>query len=491
MNSRLILGWDLPIQPLLSYSESVHGPVTLLTEAAERFDVGTHTNLQIIEGDPSSVGSLSLETAPTVTMIARSTASAVESSLSSVTQHFPETVCVVIESGDGRVSRSTTSDISADVFLHSNDQVVNQLVELTTSPAAIRAYRVREVLRLIHGELAIFMHDNPDPDAIASGIAVARLAESFGTPATVYYYGDITHQSNRAFVNLLDLEFTHLESDESPPPASGLALVDHSMPGINNSLPPDTPVDIIFDHHTPSGPVEAKFVDLRETVGATSSILVEYLTQFDIPLDVTLATALLYGIQTDTHSLTRSATPVDFESAKAVLPLADQELLQRIESPSISRETMNTLAQSIRSRTVSGPIAVSSVGDISERDSLAQAAEMLLQMEGVQITMVYGITDDVIYASARASRPGKSVDLAEVMRDAFGQIGSAGGHEEMAGASIPIGVLSLRETDEDSNPEEEIRFLLENRFFEAVWGQLSSRRTNEQRFHGSSLDENI
>lgn len=482
MTSRLVLGWDLPIEPLVSYAESVPGELTLLTQRPERFESVEQTALTVHELDPRDVSAIATVDSAAVTLVAASEIQTALDIVKTVRQEFPETILLVI-GHTSPIEESAPQIIElADDVIEPWDHIGSQLTSLTASPIAIRAYRVREVLRSFSGELAVYMHDNPDPDAIASAIAVKTLAESLGVPANAYYYGDITHQSNRAFINLLDLDFTHLDPDQPPPESAGIALVDHSLPDVNNSLPADTPIDLIFDHHTPSGPMKAKFIDLRESVGATSSILVEYLNQFDVPIDRTLATALLFGIQTDTRNLTRAVTPVDFASVKSVLPLADQELLQRIESPSISTETMNTLAQSIRSRTVRGSVAVANVGEITERDSLAQAAELLLQIENIDVTLVYGITDDVIHASARVRMPGKSIDLSLAMRDAFGQIGSAGGHEEMAGASIPLGVLAFTETEQEIDTDEEVRLLIERQFFDAISTQLDDDPSNGECF---------
>jgi hypothetical protein len=68
------------------------------------------------------------------------------------------------------------------------------------------------------------------------------------------------------------------------------------------------------------------------------------------------------------------------------------------------------------------------------------------------------------------------VDLGEVLRDAFGQIGSAGGHADMAGAQITLGVLEAVE-DRDESLLEVVEAVVSDRFFEALDSRSTKRTT--------------
>jgi nanoRNase/pAp phosphatase (c-di-AMP/oligoRNAs hydrolase) len=314
------------------------------------------------------------------------------------------------------------------------------------------------------------MHDNPDPDAIASAVALCRIAESVGVEAEACYFGDISHQENRAFVNLLDLGLRNFESDGDTEAAlsefAGIALVDHSRPGVNDQLPPDTLIDVVIDHHPPKDPVEASFVDLRSNVGATSTLLSEHIERLGVPLTEDVATGLLYGIRVDTKDFAREVSTADFEAAAYLLPHADTSVLERVESPSISADTFSTMARAIRNRELDGTVLATCVGSLSDRDALAQAADQLLNMDGVTTTLVYGFRDGIVYVSARAR--GTDIDLGETMRAAFGQIGSAGGHADMAGAQIPLGLLGEVEGEEQESLTSVVSEVITERFFETV-----------------------
>jgi nanoRNase/pAp phosphatase (c-di-AMP/oligoRNAs hydrolase) len=186
----------------------------------------------------------------------------------------------------------------------------------------------------------------------------------------------------------------------------------------------------------------------------------------EMAMDV--ATGLLFGIRVDTREFTREVSSADFEAAASLLPAADLSLLERIESPSISPDTFDTIASAIRNRRKEGPVLLSCVGSLSDRDALAQAADRLLTMEGISATLVYGFRDGTIFVSARAR--GMKIDLGEVLRDAFGRIGSAGGHADMAGAQITMGVLESVE-ERDESLREIVEAVISDRFLEALDSQ--------------------
>jgi nanoRNase/pAp phosphatase (c-di-AMP/oligoRNAs hydrolase) len=363
----------------------------------------------------------------------------------------------------------TPSDADVETLESIADSVVDPrdaLAEFLTASvgeAGLRTRRLRRVIRNIDGPLAVVAHDNPDPDAIASAVALEEIAERAGTPAEACYFGDINHQENRALVNLLEFDLTHLGADDALDEFGGIALVDHSRPGVNDQLPEDTPIDIVIDHHPPRAPVEARFVDLRSDVGATSTLLTGYLQTLGMEPSSAVATGLLFGIHVDTNDFAREVSTADFEAAAYLMPFVDGATLERVESPSVSPETFDIIGRAITDRETRGSVVLSYVGHIGDRDALAQAADRLLGMEGVNTTLVYGSREGTIYASARSR--GGEIDIGETLREAFGQIGSAGGHADMAGAQIPVGAL-VEEGEED--PEQRIGEVVNDRFFETL-----------------------
>jgi nanoRNase/pAp phosphatase (c-di-AMP/oligoRNAs hydrolase) len=395
---------------------------------------------------------------------------------------LPEATLVVVLDTDAGPEDRAAVDAVADRVVAGAETVARAVTDAVVGPGGEQARRLHRTLRSVAGRspeggrLAVVMHDNPDPDAIASAVALVRVAAVAGVEAVPCYYGRVSHQENRAMVNLLDLDLRRLPPDDDLSEFDGIALVDHSRPGVNDQLSPDRHVDVVIDHHPPRAPVDADFVDLRGEVGATSTLLTGYLARFGVPEygGAQIATALLYGIRVDTAAFTREVTAADFEAAAVLSAYADADALDRIESPSVAGETLDTVGRAVRNRDVRGDALASCVGPVHDRDALAQAADRLLDLEGVTTTLVFGYDDDpeesdtpTVYASARAR--GTGLDLGETLRLAFDSLGSAGGHADMAGAQIPLSALGadvLELTGEER--EAVVREMLTETFFDAL-----------------------
>lgn len=296
--------------------------------------------------------------------------------------------------------------------------------------------KLRALLGELKGKIAILLQTNPDPDGISSGLAFQRYVKALGVDADIIYDGQIGHQQNRALVNLLNIELLHARRNRVKFEKYGaFALVDVAT-NANCALPKDIEPTIVIDHHSvPSGEIKAKYQDIA-AVGATATILANYLKYAGIELDKPTATALSLGILTDTMSFTRGATELDFATFEELLPSVDKELLGRLRSPAISPDTLGVLARAIRSSKLKGGYLITNVGFIKDRDAIPQAADFLLNREGAMTTLIYGIGEDAVYVSARTNDI--RLHIGQVLKDSFGDIGSAGGHSTMAGAAIPL-----------------------------------------------------
>ncbi|MFB6223736.1 MAG: bifunctional oligoribonuclease/PAP phosphatase NrnA [Haloarcula sp.] len=297
--------------------------------------------------------------------------------------------------------------------------------------------------------LTIVCHNNPDPDCLASALALGRIAATAGIDERrILYSGEISHQQNRSLVNLLEIDLQEFDASavEDRPSSELLAFVDHSTPGANNRVPDHVSVDIVIDHH-PAEDIAATFVDHREGIGATATILTEYLRNLEIEPDKQLATALLFAIRRETLGFLRGVTTDEYEAASFLTEAADADLLRQLSSPSISGATIDAIADAIGNRTVRSSVLLSHVGRTSERDALPQAADYLATLEGVDTAIVFGIVDDTIQLSARSTD--SRLHLGDVLEAAFSDVGNAGGHREMAGGEVPLGVFADYTSDED------------------------------------------
>ncbi|MCK4476606.1 MAG: NAD-binding protein [Methanophagales archaeon] len=364
-----------------------------------------------------------------------------------VKETLPQTRLVVraIEPED----KEDLKELDVDVALSIRDITARAALESLEKIEAQR--KAKELAAMIEeikekrkgkGKLGIVVHDSPDSDAIASALALKQIAKNVDVSADILYRGEIGHHINRAFVNILGIEMRRIEREDELKEYDKLALIDATVPGANNLLPPEGNVDIIIDHHVANNKekVYADFFDVRTDNGATSTIMTRYLQELDIPVDKVLATALLQGIRTDTSSFKRETHPSDFSAAAFLHVKADKDLLEQIETPPMSTEMLNVIGDAIVHKKIKGSYLITNVGAVANRDAIPQAADYLLNLEGITTAIVIGLCEDVICVSGRSKDI--RVNIGDAFVSAFGEIGSAGGHATMAAAQLSLGIFS-------------------------------------------------
>ena len=383
---------------------------------------------------------------PRIAFVMTSDAGANLAAVAAIQKRYPS--CHIIARAIDPVSGQKLAAAGAELTLYPQEVVAKAALHQVRKQHASRiSQRLFSLLAGWEGTLGIIAHKNPDPDAIASAMAlsaIAKHASPKNLQTRIFYEGNIGHQENRTFVNLLDIKMEHLTPDALAK-CNYLALVDTPAPGANNDVPQGTKIAIIIDHHKDAKQVApaGTFADIRPSVGATASILTQYLQELDIPVDKRVATALLYGIRADTKDFRRNTTPQDLNYAGFLLPLTDADLLDKIMSPSLSQETIDVLGKAIQNREIVSGYLFSNVGYVMNRDALPQAADLLITLEGVNTALVYGITDTAIVVSAR--NRDIRLHIGNALAEAFGDIGDAGGHPNMAAATIPLHYFTLVE----------------------------------------------
>ncbi|MUW15712.1 bifunctional oligoribonuclease/PAP phosphatase NrnA [Halorubrum sp. CBA1125] len=461
MTRRLLLGCSAVGNAFVERTREEAGELVAITDDAGWASTLRDRNVATVEADPTDASAYPDSAA--VVFVASDDPERNVAAARAARRRYPDAMIVAHVGTDPSAAQQSALESVADRVVDPAEAVASRVCEATGADVDERPARLLAILRDLAGPLLVVAHDNPDPDALASAIGLARIAETVGVPADPCYGGEIAHQENRAMVNVLDIRlrtFDEIDLDDY----DGIALVDHSRAGINDGLPEEYPVDIVVDHHPPRGPVAGSFVDIRPAIGATSTLIEEYLSRLGVEPGRELATALLYGIRIDTKDFTRSTAIPDFEAAASLSAHADESVLKRVESPSLSPETLRVLAVAIENRDVRGNTVASGVGEIADRDALAQAADRLLELDGVTVTFVYGYADGVIYGSARAR--GTDLDVGELLRDALDPVGSAGGHAAMAGAQVPLGILE--EVSESESLADVVETFVAERFFEAL-----------------------
>ena len=365
-----------------------------------------------------------------------------------------------------------TKDLGADGSLPVTQSLARVAFErFEELKGMLKEKKLRALLSEKMGRMVIVIQTNPDPDSIASAAALKRYAKAFGVEADIAYDGEMGYPQNRTMKNLLELELLRAEEVDFTK-YSISALVDVATHA-NCALPKHVLPTVVIDHHSvPSSEVRARFQDITIT-GATSTLLTNYLRYAGVEIDRAMAAALALGIFTDTMNLTRNTTPLDFDALRFLVERADPYLLRRLQFYKVSPEVFDVLARAIRSSKLTAGYLTSNVGAVEDPDSVAQVAEFLLQREGVNTVLVYGVFGDVVRVSARTSDP--SLHLGQCLREAFGEF--AGGHAGMAGGRIPLRLVT--KTAKKKTPRAAIDHAVGRRFLEVVGATKKVRRARK------------
>ncbi len=348
--------------------------------------------------------------------------------------------------------------------------------------------RVKILLDVVEqGErVLVCTHDNPDPDSIASAFALGRLLEAKrSTPFTLAFGGVLGRAENRTMVKLLKLPLVpihRLDLNEF----DVVGLLDTQPEVTNHALTADKVEGkkmICIDHH-PERPnsKDATFADVGGHYGATSTLLTRYLFEAGVQPDRELATALFYGIKSDTRDLGREVSEDDVWAYSHLVPMTDMPVVSAIEHPPLPRAYFTVLGKAIERAQVYGDVAACDLGRVYVPDLVPEVADKLVSAEGIRWAIVVGEYEQQIYASLRVGD--RRYSAGKLVREVIKRYpnGGAGGHGSMAGAKL---AYSERTKSPRGRTRARRKFLRELVFATGV-----AEDTRPERFAPAPMDDN-
>ncbi len=286
--------------------------------------------------------------------------------------------------------------------------------------------------------MLIVTQDFPDPDCIASSFGLPVLFAHWGIETSqITFGGFVGRAENRAMVRFCNIQAVSLMLIEFSD-FDRIILVD-SFPGEGNvSLGKEHAVDVVIDHH-PHDPTKKVpfYTDIRDEIGSTSTIVALYLLSEECPINPQVATALFYGIKTDTNNLARHASPEDLECYKQLFNLIDHIALSNIEAPDRDAEYFRILHRSTESMTVyNETVGHIHLGVISTPDYIAEIADLFHSLENLEWMICSAIFKNQILFSIRSRKEETAGSNAEKIANKLH--GYGGGHYTKAAGQIPI-----------------------------------------------------
>jgi nanoRNase/pAp phosphatase (c-di-AMP/oligoRNAs hydrolase) len=285
--------------------------------------------------------------------------------------------------------------------------------------------------------LLIVLQDYPDPDAIAAAAALRELARSVSdVTTTIACGGFVGRAENQALVKYLGLNVQRLQSVVVRQ-FDCLAMVDTQPGAGNNALPLDRLPDIVIDHHPIQSPTrKTLFSDIRKHYGSTSTMLHEYLQCAEVEIPVPVATALLYGIRSDTADFGRDAMQADINAFLSLYPTSNKRILGRIGMARVPREYFQVMMSALRNARTAGDCIYTDLGVITNPDMVAEIADLLLRDAETCWAMCCACYGGTLLVSVRTSD--LASDAGALVHRIVGRRGTGGGHSAMAGGQIPL-----------------------------------------------------
>ncbi|MGA8572130.1 MAG: DHH family phosphoesterase [Desulfobaccales bacterium] len=278
----------------------------------------------------------------------------------------------------------------------------------------------------------------PDPDSIASALALKRLLWRRLASCVISTICPITRPQNLRLVKLLEIPLTPLKEID-PGDFTRTALMDN-QPGHRKEFDAFH-FDAIIDHHPRLPGTEAEFVDIRPEYGATATIMTEYLREARITPSLKLATALYYAIKTDTADFERPAVEADMRAFHYLFRFTRQPVVRRLESSEFNLAMLRFFRLALNRYCLRQGRIYAFLGEVTAPDILVILADFFLRAGEIAWTIVAGIYEKQLVVIFRNDGLHKNANRLAIK--AFGQLGQAGGHLASARAEVPLEKLDL------------------------------------------------
>lgn len=306
--------------------------------------------------------------------------------------------------------------------------------------------RIRSWLQTISREQRWCILISADPDAMGSAQALKRIMEKRTRSIDICSVNRVTRPDNLAMIRYLRLNIKPWDPAKQSQ-YTHFAIVD-SQPHHNAAFK-SIHFSIVIDHHPLPRPDQMPeqlpaFADVRPEVGATSTIMTGYLRLLRIRPTARLATALLLGIRTDTASFERSGCEFDLEAYHWLSHRADSMLLRRIVRSEYLRSWLPLFARAFRNLTDCRRTGAQAwLGDVSSPDLLVAIADFFTHVHGLHWIAVSGVVQKTVIVIFRCDG---TRDIGRLADACFYDVGSAGGHRNLARAEFPVSAVPKERT---------------------------------------------
>lgn len=286
-----------------------------------------------------------------------------------------------------------------------------------------------------YDDIIIQCHDNPDADALASGYALYKYLTGQGKHPRFIYGGrnEVSKSNLQLMIEHLNIPVTHV-SRLAPGYKPELLVTVDCQYGESNVTRFRAQNIAVIDHHQVSGELPA-LSEVRSNYGSCATLMYELLTKekIDINEDEDLATALYYGLMTDTGMFAEISHPADKDLRDfAKFRLSDIILFR---NSNISKEELKIAGDALKHARYSEENSYAIVeAKPCDPNILGLISDMLLEVVSVNACLVYSLLSFGVKISVRSCvKETKASELAAYLTEG---LGGGGGHLIKAGGLL-------------------------------------------------------
>ena len=294
--------------------------------------------------------------------------------------------------------------------------------------------KLSELIDLLKGHrVFIQTHNFPDPDAIASAYGLQVLLENFNILTIICHHGSVERTATANMVVEFGIDMTTDEELKDMTPEDYIITVDSQKGNANiRDLIGDEVACI--DHHPVFCEVDDyKYKDIR-IVGSCSTIIADYYRQYGIDMPESVATALLYGLKSDTRDFKRGVTQLDIEIYAYLYPRSNAQQIRFFQASELHYDELNSFADCMRKIDIYNGVAFAFLNFNCADAFIATVSDFILDIDAVNIAIVYTRRGDGFKFSVRSEFD--ELDAGQIVSAAMAGIGTGGGHRSMAGGFV-------------------------------------------------------
>jgi nanoRNase/pAp phosphatase (c-di-AMP/oligoRNAs hydrolase) len=286
----------------------------------------------------------------------------------------------------------------------------------------------------VKNEERIFIqtHNFPDHDAVASAYGLSKLLLKYGINTDIIYKGEIQRDSLIKMIEELNININKYENFNIK--AEDKIIVIDGCKGNSNVEELIGNEILVIDHHEVNKPEDVKYIDIRSSYGACSTIIYSYYKELEEYMPNNVATALITGLNVDTANFTRGVAKEDLDAFYFLYTKANMELVNSILRNYIKSADLNYYKILLNNLKIKSSVAFCFFENGCCQNLLGILSDFILSLEEIDFVILCAKNNEVINFSVRNEK--KGVNAAYIIQEVLNGIGFGGGHIDMAGGII-------------------------------------------------------